>query len=121
MSRTAIIAGQGALAPAIAARLDNPVVAALEGFAPTLPHESFRLERLVPFFDWLAEQGASVVLVGGMGERAQQILESRGVAVVCGIAPGNPVEIVNQYLAQNLTVGGNACNHDAEDHHDCGH
>ena len=79
------------------------------------PHEP----GVIP--NWLADQGATVVLVGGMGERAQQILESRGVAVVCGIAPGNPVEIVSQYLSQSLKVGGNACNHDAEDHHDCGH
>jgi predicted Fe-Mo cluster-binding NifX family protein len=61
-----------------------------------------------------------VVLVGGMGEAAQQIFQSRGVAVVCGVQPGAPMDIVNQYLAKNLAVGGNACNHDADDHHGCG-
>ena len=69
MSRTAIIAGQGALAPAIAARLQDPVVAALEGFAPAIPHESFRLERLVPFFDWLAEPGVDRVTFAGAVRR----------------------------------------------------
>lgn len=69
MSRTAIIAGQGALAPAIAARLDQPVVAALDGFSPPIPHESFRLERLVPFFDWLAEQGVDRVTFAGAVRR----------------------------------------------------
>lgn len=34
MSRIAIIAGQGALAPAVAACLDDPLVFALPGFAP---------------------------------------------------------------------------------------
>ena len=69
MSRTAIIAGQGALAPAIAARLERPVVAALDGFSPPMPHESFRLERLVPFFDWLAEQGVDRVTFAGAVRR----------------------------------------------------
>ncbi|NHF72307.1 LpxI family protein [Paracoccus xiamenensis] len=69
MSRTAIIAGQGALAPAIAARLEDPVVAALEGFAPSIPHENFRLERLVPFFDWLAERGVDRVTFAGAVRR----------------------------------------------------
>ena len=70
---------------------------------------------------WLAEQGATVVLVGGMGERAQQILEAKGVAVICGIKPADPMEIVNQYLAKQLAAGENACNHDGDEHHDCGH
>ena len=69
MSRTAIIAGQGALAPAVAAQLDDPVIAALEGFAPPLPHETFRLERLVPFFDWLAAQGVDRVTFAGAVRR----------------------------------------------------
>ncbi|MDO5642795.1 MAG: UDP-2,3-diacylglucosamine diphosphatase LpxI [Paracoccus sp. (in: a-proteobacteria)] len=69
MSRTAIIAGQGALAPVLAARLDDPVVAALEGFAPPLPHQTFRLERLVPFFDWLADQNVSRVTFAGAVRR----------------------------------------------------
>ena len=70
---------------------------------------------------WLAAQGATTVLVGGMGERAQQILTEKGVAVVCGVQPADPVEIVNKYLAKNLTAGENACNHDGDEHHDCGH
>ncbi|WBU57873.1 LpxI family protein [Paracoccus sediminicola] len=69
MSRTAIIAGQGRLAPVIAGLLDQPVVAALEGFAPEMPHRSFRLERLVPFFDWLAEQGVERVTFAGAVRR----------------------------------------------------
>ena len=69
MSRTAIIAGQGALAPAVAAQLDDPVIAALEGFVPPLPHETFRLERLVPFFDWLAAQGVDRVTFAGAVRR----------------------------------------------------
>lgn len=66
MSRTAVIAGQGALAPAIAGALEDPLVYALDGFAPAgLAAETFRLERLVPFLDRLTDQGVSRVVFAG--------------------------------------------------------
>lgn len=65
MTRTAVIAGQGALAPAVIAALDEPLVFALEGFAPDLPATPFRLERLVPFLDDLLEQGVQKVVFAG--------------------------------------------------------
>lgn len=68
--RTALIAGQGRLPPLIAARLDDPLVAALEGFAPEgLAAEPFRLERLVPFMDHLADQGVTRVCFAGAVRR----------------------------------------------------
>ena len=69
MSRIAIIAGEGALAPVLAARLTQPVVAALEGFSPPMPHTSFRLERLAPFFDWLGDQDVDRVCFAGAVRR----------------------------------------------------
>ncbi|WBU65440.1 LpxI family protein [Paracoccus aerodenitrificans] len=69
MSRTAIIAGEGALASVVAEMLDNPVIASLEGFSPPIPHETFRLERLVPFFDWLSGQGVEHVTFAGAVRR----------------------------------------------------
>lgn len=66
MSRIAIIAGQGELAPAVAACLDNPLIFALEGFAPEgLAATTFRLERLVPFLDELHVQGVTRVIFAG--------------------------------------------------------
>ncbi|WP_265500711.1 LpxI family protein [Paracoccus beibuensis] len=66
MSRIAIIAGQGRLAPAVAAQLDNPAVYALEGFEPDgLSATPFRLERLVPFLDELQDQGIDRVVFAG--------------------------------------------------------
>ena len=56
MSRTALIAGEGSLAPAIAAALDRPLVYALDHLHPQVEAKPFRLERLVPFLDELAEQ-----------------------------------------------------------------
>ena len=66
MSRIAIIAGQGALAPAVAACLDDPLVFALPGFAPDgLTATTFQLERLVPFLDDLHAKGVTRVVFAG--------------------------------------------------------
>ncbi|MDQ1899383.1 UDP-2,3-diacylglucosamine diphosphatase LpxI [Paracoccus sp. WLY502] len=66
MSRTAVIAGQGALAPAVIAALDAPLVYALDGFAPDgVDAQPFRLERLVPFLDSLTDQDVSRVVFAG--------------------------------------------------------
>lgn len=66
MSRVAVIAGQGALAPALIARLEAPLVRALDGFAPEgVAAETFRLERLVPFLDSLADAGVGRVVFAG--------------------------------------------------------
>ena len=71
MTRTAIIAGQGALAPALAARLNGAPVFALEGFAPEIAASPFRLERLVPFLDHLRETGVEQVVFAGAVRRPQ--------------------------------------------------
>ncbi len=60
---------------------------------------------------WLYEQGADVVIAGGMGDRARQILADNGIEVVIG-APMDPAEsLVNQYLSGTLVTGKNACDH----------
>lgn len=69
MSRTAVIAGQGSLAPAVIDALDDPLVYALEGFAPPVPAIPFRLERLVPFLDGLIEAGVGRVVFAGAVRR----------------------------------------------------
>ncbi|HMO72395.1 MAG TPA: LpxI family protein, partial [Paracoccaceae bacterium] len=66
--RTAIIAGTGDLPAALAAALsDPPLVAALDGFAPTgLPADlTFRLERLVPMMRRLQDEGVARVVFAG--------------------------------------------------------
>lgn len=69
MTRTAIIAGRGGLPAALAAALDDPLVAALDGFPPdgVTPHIAFRVERLMPFLRALQDADVSrVVLAGGI-------------------------------------------------------
>jgi len=69
------------------------------------PHEPGLLPR------WLAERGASVVITGGMGQRAQQLFAQQGVSVVLGSPADAPERIVSEYLAGTLQAGENACDH----------
>ncbi|MEF8823878.1 MAG: iron-sulfur cluster carrier protein MrpORP [Desulfohalobiaceae bacterium] len=69
------------------------------------PHEPGVLPK------WLAEQGAQVVLAGGMGARAVNYFHDYGVRVVTGAQDLPPQELVRSYLQGALTTGENACTH----------
>lgn len=66
---------------------------------------------------WLKEQGAELVIAGGMGQRAVDLFHQAGVRVVVG-APSDSVEkVVEAFLHGKLQGGENACNHGSQDHH----
>lgn len=60
---------------------------------------------------WLAERGATVIIAGGMGSRAQGLFAEQGIAVVVGAPAETPETIVAEYLAGTLKTGGNVCDH----------
>lgn len=60
---------------------------------------------------WLKETGIDVVIAGGMGHRAMDMLESSGIEVVTGVAEGRPEDLVMAYLAGTLEPGENVCDH----------
>ncbi len=60
---------------------------------------------------WLAEQGVTVIIAGGMGQRAQMLFTDKGIEVVVGAASETPEELVSHYLAGSLTTGENICDH----------
>ena len=60
---------------------------------------------------WLYEQGADVAIVGGMGEKAQQLLREKGVEVIIGAPMDSPEFLANQYLSNTLMAGENVCDH----------
>jgi Mrp family chromosome partitioning ATPase/predicted Fe-Mo cluster-binding NifX family protein len=69
------------------------------------PHEPGLLPR------WLAERGATMIIAGGMGQRAQGLFAEQGIQVVLG-APADTLErLVGDYLAGTLQVGENVCDH----------
>ncbi len=60
---------------------------------------------------WLHEQGANIILAGGMGQRAQSLFTQNEIQVVVGITGGTPEEIVTAFLNENLETGDNVCDH----------
>lgn len=89
---TAIIAGQGDLPAHLVASLQVQgipcLVAELDGFAATVPgHEPirFRIERLVPFLDHLADSGVRRVCFAGAVRRPRlepELFDARTAALV---------------------------------------
>ncbi len=60
---------------------------------------------------WLAEQGVSVVIAGGMGSRAQNLFWQNRIQVVIGALEGDPEKVVLDYLGNSLAIGDNICDH----------
>ena len=60
---------------------------------------------------WLHDQGADIVIAAGMGERAQQLLEEKGIEVIIGAPMDSPESLTNQYLSGTLVTGANVCDH----------
>ena len=69
------------------------------------PHEPGVLPR------WLHEQGADVIIAGGMGRRAQQLFAQQGIAVAVGAPATSPERLARDYLNGTLRTGENICDH----------
>lgn len=68
---------------------------------------------------WISEQGANLVLAGGMGARPLALFEQNGVKVVAGCPEMQIEEIVKEFMNSTLVTGENACG--GEHHHCHGH
>jgi len=60
---------------------------------------------------WLHENNVSVIIAGGMGQRAQQLFTQNNVKVVIGASGQSPEELVSAYLENTLETGDNICDH----------
>ncbi|HUV46395.1 MAG TPA: NifB/NifX family molybdenum-iron cluster-binding protein [Dehalococcoidia bacterium] len=60
---------------------------------------------------WLAEEGVSVVIAGGMGSRAQSLFRENRIEVVIGTLEGAPEKAILDYMGGTLATGGNLCDH----------
>ncbi|MEG6584867.1 iron-sulfur cluster carrier protein MrpORP [Dendrosporobacter sp. 1207_IL3150] len=68
--------------------------------------------------NWVADQGCTDIIVGGIGEAAQAILQNRGVKVTCGAPSDTPENLLDKYMKGELVDSGNSCDH--EHGHSCG-
>lgn len=60
---------------------------------------------------WLAERGATDIIAGGMGQRAIDLFNERGVNVFVGAPALTPEEVVNGFLDETLSFSANYCDH----------
>lgn len=67
---------------------------------------------------WLATQGVTHFLAGGMGQGAQQRMAEAGILVTVGVAAAAPDALARAFLDGSLVAGANACE---DGHHGHGH
>jgi predicted Fe-Mo cluster-binding NifX family protein len=80
------------------------------------PHEPGVLPK------WLAANGVSDVIVGGIGERAVKILEHFQINVHKGAPQKETVLLANSLLTETLVLSEQNCSHDHHhDHHNHNH
>ena len=83
---------------------DSRTITGTEMLTPP-PHEPGVLPK------WVADNGGTLVIAGGMGQRAQQLFNQNQVEVVVGASPETPEKVVAAYLDGSLETGQNACDH----------
>ncbi|MCF8039325.1 MAG: P-loop NTPase [Desulfohalobiaceae bacterium] len=83
---------------------DKQTIQDIELLSPP-PHEPGVLPQ------WLAQQQADMVIAGGLGAKAQELLQQMDIQVITGAAADAPEELVNSYLRGDLATGANVCDH----------
>lgn len=63
----------------------------------------------------LAACGVTVLLAGGIGNGAINVLNNAGIKVIRG-CEGSAAEIVNQYISGRIIDSGEVCHHHDSDH-----
>ncbi len=72
---------------------------------PAPPHQPGLLPR------WLIERGTDLLIAGGIGARARDILEAAGVQVLSGAQGAGPENTVRAWFEGSLDLSGATCDH----------
>ncbi len=83
---------------------EGKTVVAINEVTPP-PHAPGLLPR------WLAENGANVIIAGGMGQKAIQLFVQNGIKVFTGAAVVDPETLVKDFMQGSLSTGTNLCDH----------
>jgi ATP-binding protein involved in chromosome partitioning len=67
---------------------------------------------------WLAEHGVDIVIAGGLGARACDLLSANAVQVLTGVSAAEPDVLIASFLNGTLQTGDSRCDHSA---HGCSH
>ena len=65
---------------------------------------------------FLAEQGVTIVIAGGMGGMAQSIFQQNQIEVHMGVGVEEPRVLVQKFLDDELATGANLCDHGSDGH-----
>lgn len=84
--------------------IENKAITAEEKIAPP-PHEP----GILP--PWVAQNGATDVIAGGMGQRAIQLFNQNGVNVFVGAPQKDAKALVEDFLNESLSLSANYCDH----------
>jgi len=60
---------------------------------------------------WLAQLGTNMVIAGGIGQRAKDLLNNHNIEVLVGASQETPEKLVKIYLEGNMKLGENCCDH----------
>lgn len=60
---------------------------------------------------FLADHGVTVIISGGMGQKAQNLFSQNNIEVCIGVSADTPSKLVEQYLSSQLQTGHNLCDH----------
>ena len=60
---------------------------------------------------WLAEEGANIIIAGGMGIRAQNLFSENRIEVIIGAVGDDPEKLVLSHMDGTLATGDNVCDH----------
>jgi predicted Fe-Mo cluster-binding NifX family protein len=78
---------------------------------PTPEHQPGAFPRFV------RQQGAEVVIAGGIGARAISLFAEQGIKVVAGLPNESIEKLVEAYLNGQLTAAPQGCAHHGDHHH----
>ena len=76
-----------------------------EEFMVPPPHEP----GVLP--DWLAKKGVTVIIAGGIGQRAIDLFNQTGVDVLVGVQKLSAKELAESYVDGTLVASANYCDH----------
>ncbi|WP_051904452.1 NifB/NifX family molybdenum-iron cluster-binding protein [Hippea jasoniae] len=64
------------------------------------------------FPNWIASKNADVIIVAGIGPKAVEIFESKGIRVITNVVPKDARSIVEDFIANKLDVSyKEVCDH----------
>ena len=95
----------------------NPETKEILNIEEKVPEEGISCQSTA----FIAEQGVSKVLAGGMGARPMMAFAQNGIEVVAG-CPELPIkEVLEKYMNNSLETGENSCGGEGHDHEHCHH